>query len=133
MMFRGQKCQDVVLLFPQMPDASDCLSTQLSSPPQLDLFQNLQIARLVVVTEVAGSEERLTKSLGVRKSDGTDCRHTGSSWLTPVWDQNRGEGMVAGIAVGKLLAAMQPLDLRRSLVIAGRGVAMSKWVDIDVE
>lgn len=116
-----------------MPDTWDYLSTQLSSPLQLDLHQSLQIARLVVVMEVAGSEEHSTKSLDVRKSGDMGCRHTGSSWFAPVLGQSRSEGMIDGIALDKWWAGMQSLDLRRCLVIAGRGVAMSKRADIDVE
>lgn len=62
-----------------MLGAGGYLSTQPSSPLQLDLYRNLQIARLVVVMEVAENEGHSTRSLDMRRSGDKDCRHTESS------------------------------------------------------
>ncbi len=80
----------------------------------------------------AGSEERLTRSLGMRRLGDMDCRHTGNSWYAPVWSQNRMEVMIVDIDLRKPWAAMQSLDLRLFSVYVGRDVAMSKRVEIDV-
>jgi len=80
----------------------------------------------------AGNEERLTGSLGMRRLDDMDCRHTGNSWYAPVSSQNRREVMIVDIDLRKPWAAVQSLDLRLFSVYVGRDVAMSKRVEIDV-
>lgn len=109
------------------------LSTQPSSPLQLDLYRNLQIARLVVVMEEVEIEGHSTRSLDMRKVGEKDCRDTENSSLAPVLGQSCREGTIDGIALGKLWAGMQSLDLRLFSVVAERGVAVSKRSDIDVE